>query len=645
MDGERAVVGAESPLVSLSACSPAAEPGLSLVGVRPDLVASTETVSDDAYGSYVDEALAGIGAELPPVSVSACSSTEDAVEPVVDVDPGIVDGEPWPSAAPDTLSDDAYVGDMDGARAEVGVVLPAVWVAVGSSTAGVLGSVSWLLDGIDHAARGGVGHRERLGLVEQAMVVADRVSALVGVLVAEAEVADSATIARGTPLSSWIGLAGRTSAKAAAGLVFTGRDLVGRPGVRDAVLAGRIGVPQARTIAKVLSQLPVGVDASQELAAEGLLLGHAEVSTPEELAALVPGVVEQVCPELVEDREDEQVRLAARAKRARARRGLSFHADGDGSVAFRGSLPELDAAPFITLIDAYVESDRRAARDLLDPLAEVRTSEQRRADGLIAVLAAPSAVWVGSPPGGGSAQGGGDDRSRICGTGLSRRVCWLPVPRSGRVICVVLCCDADLMPVVLGGNSEVLDRGRPAGWSPPRSASVVAARWWCVFPGCDAPDSRCDAHHLRRGGLAGGQRCEFGVVVSASSQAGRTAPVLCRPPPDRWQIRLDQYGLPEVIPPRRVDPDQKPMRRTRKGDPARPGTLPSRTDDRRGGGRPGPVTGRDGWLGSRVAGCPGGGSVARWESEFRARNGRNLGRRRFGRCCGRGPSGALGSGR
>ncbi|MBK8458993.1 MAG: DUF222 domain-containing protein [Micropruina sp.] len=465
---------------------------------------------------------------------------------------------------------------MDGARAEVGVVLPAVWVAVGSSTAGVLGSVSWLLDGIDHAARRDVGHRERLGLVEQAMVVADRVNALVGVLVAEAEAADSAMIARGTPLSSWIGLAGRTSAKAAAGLVFTGRDLVGRPGVRDAVLAGRIGVPQARTIAKVMSQLPVGVDASQELAAEGLLLGHAEVSTPEELAALVPSVVEQVCPELVEDREDEQVRLAARAKRARARRGLSFHADGDGSVAFRGSLPELDAAPFITLIDAYVESDRRAARDLLDPLAEIRTSEQRRADGLIALLAALQRSQQAPRLAG--------DRPRVVVTmreqDLRDRAEQAGVLAAGAQIGAGdlrrLCCDADLMPVVLGSESEVLDVGQTRRLVTAAIRKALSLRdGGCVFPGCDAPDSRCDAHHVLPW-WAGGRTALWNLVLLCPHHHKLVEPprFFAGPPPDRWQIRLDQYGLPEVIPPRQVDPDQKPMRRTRKGDPGQTRDAP-----------------------------------------------------------------------
>ncbi|MFZ1409991.1 MAG: DUF222 domain-containing protein, partial [Micropruina sp.] len=112
---------------------------------------------------------------------------------------------------------------------------------------------------------------------------------------------------------------------------------------------------------------------------------------------------------------------------------------------------------FITLIDAYVESDRRAARDLLDPLAEVRTSEQRRADGLIALLAAHQ-----------QAPRLAGDRPRVVVTmreqDLRDRAEQAGVLAAGAPITAGdlrrLCCDADLMPVVLGGNSEVLDVGQ-----------------------------------------------------------------------------------------------------------------------------------------------------------------------------------------
>jgi hypothetical protein len=60
-----------------------------------------------------------------------------------------------------------------------------------------------------------------------------------------------------------------------------------------------------------------------------------------------------------------------------------------------------------------------------------------------------------------------------------------------------LCCDADLIPAVLGTASEVLDVGRA-------SRLVTAAIWkalivrdqHCRFPGCTRPPMMCHAHHI-----------------------------------------------------------------------------------------------------------------------------------------------------
>lgn len=60
-----------------------------------------------------------------------------------------------------------------------------------------------------------------------------------------------------------------------------------------------------------------------------------------------------------------------------------------------------------------------------------------------------------------------------------------------------ICCDAEIIPVVLGGRSEVLDVGRlqrlvtPAIWK-----ALVARDRHCRFPGCRRPPLMCHAHHV-----------------------------------------------------------------------------------------------------------------------------------------------------
>ena len=115
----------------------------------------------------------------------------------------------------------------------------------------VLAEVRRLLDAVDHPARAGIGHTERLALVTAGRHAARQLDALVTTLVAEADQANSAMAARGTPTTSWLTLDGATSPKEAAGLVFAGRDLTHRPAVQQAALAGHIAVAHARRVAQV----------------------------------------------------------------------------------------------------------------------------------------------------------------------------------------------------------------------------------------------------------------------------------------------------------------------------------------------------------------------------------------------------------
>jgi hypothetical protein len=61
-----------------------------------------------------------------------------------------------------------------------------------------------------------------------------------------------------------------------------------------------------------------------------------------------------------------------------------------------------------------------------------------------------------------------------------------------------MCCDAELIRVVMSADGEVLDLGRITRVpSAAQRRALVIRDGGCVFPGCDLPASRCDAHHLR----------------------------------------------------------------------------------------------------------------------------------------------------
>ena len=61
-----------------------------------------------------------------------------------------------------------------------------------------------------------------------------------------------------------------------------------------------------------------------------------------------------------------------------------------------------------------------------------------------------------------------------------------------------LACDAEIIPTVLNGKGRVIDVGRRTRRVSEALRCVLVARdGGCVWPGCDAPPSRCDAHHVK----------------------------------------------------------------------------------------------------------------------------------------------------
>ncbi|MEO8851837.1 MAG: DUF222 domain-containing protein, partial [Allobranchiibius sp.] len=60
-----------------------------------------------------------------------------------------------------------------------------------------------------------------------------------------------------------------------------------------------------------------------------------------------------------------------------------------------------------------------------------------------------------------------------------------------------LACDADLIPIVLGGGSEPLDVGRAKRLFTGGLRTAITHRdKHCTFPHCDRPPHWCDAHHV-----------------------------------------------------------------------------------------------------------------------------------------------------
>ncbi|MBG6225899.1 hypothetical protein IWX63_002482 [Arthrobacter sp. CAN_A2] len=77
-----------------------------------------------------------------------------------------------------------------------------------------------------------------------------------------------------------------------------------------------------------------------------------------------------------------------------------------------------------------------------------------------------------------------------------------------------LACDADILPLVLGGKSQVLDVGRAQRLFPPHLRRALVARdKGCAFPDCSIPASWCEAHHLKPWSSGGTTSADNGVLL------------------------------------------------------------------------------------------------------------------------------------
>ena len=426
----------------------------------------------------------------------------------------------------------------------------------------MLDGIKGILDAFDTdlVARG-----ERLECAQLARGLASRLTVLSAVLLARADASRESLQQAGTPTTSWLTVQGGLSKREAAGVLHQARDLAAHPEVAQAAAAGRISVGQAKAIGTVLGGLE-SLTEDQQAKAEVLLLAMAASMDADRLVKAAPQVLVQVAP--VQADETLERRLQRQAEAARRNRSLVFRRDPNGSVLFSGSLPLVDGEAWIVQLDAYIESRRRTAVEERDPAGAGLTPEQRRADALVAM--------IGNHGEGRRAPKVGGDRPRVVVTvdyaTLLADASAAGLIGDGEPLSAGdlrrLCCDADL-PAVLGGPSAVLDVGRDHRLVPAElRAALVVRDGGCVFPGCHARPSPCEAHHVIPW-WQGGVTALSNLVLLCHHHHGLVEPARYSVR-DQWEIRIADNGLPETIPPRRCDPNRRPLRHARHHTGAHP---------------------------------------------------------------------------
>ncbi|MGW5363512.1 DUF222 domain-containing protein [Actinopolymorpha pittospori] len=341
---------------------------------------------------------------------------------------------------------------------------------------------------------------------------------------------------------------------------------------------GGISLGQAQVIERAIRRLPNDVDAEVKAEAEAFLLDSAQALDTDDLDRAGKHLYEVIAPEDAERRIGKQ--LEEQERRARENRTLSFGPvrDGMGTIFMRLDVPTL----------AILQA-------LLDPLArprptgpdgpDLRSSERRQADAFAELLGQAQAA-VDAP-------NRGIVRPRLTLTmsydGLVNKVGYATLnsvladsgpthlkvqthsdedgsggqevigyritgPPLSATLVRQLACDAEIIPVVLGGDGAVLDLGRGTRLFTYAQRHALAERdgYYCHFPGCRRPEKWTEAHHIHHWIDGGATDLNNGVLLCQHHHTVIHT--------KGWTVRMGSDGHPEYIPPPWVDPYQNAIR-------------------------------------------------------------------------------------
>ncbi len=333
------------------------------------------------------------------------------------------------------------------------------------------------------------------------------------------------------------------------------------PAIVTAMAAGAVSAAQAAAIVGVLKKLPEDLSVEQVQAAEAMMIGFAAEHGPKGLRDLARHLLEVIAPEIAE--AAEAAALEAQEREARKTQFLRLRDDGDGSVAIAGKLPAADGEALRAVVDAIATSSTTGDGSWAEPGLSY---EARRAQALMTLVHAYHAGGHGPRHGG--------DRPRVTVLvtyeDLLRGVAGATLLGSNTRISPSearrLACDADILPAVMGSDSQLLDLGRTTRlFAGDLRQAIVLRDRGCVFPGCYRDPRDCDAHHIKPWQQHGPTSLDNAALLCPTHHR------LVEPDPhadpttehERWHMRMSHDGIPEVIPPSINDQHRKPQRHQR----------------------------------------------------------------------------------
>ncbi|TAL28028.1 MAG: HNH endonuclease, partial [Phenylobacterium sp.] len=270
--------------------------------------------------------------------------------------------------------------------------------------------------------------------------------------------------------------------------------------VAEALAAGDVLLDQAAAICHAVDALPDHVEADTKTQARDFLLNAAKDHDAKVLRIQGRRILDVVAPEVGEAEEARQ--LAKEEREAEAKARLSMHDDGHGTTYGRFAIRTAEADMFRKALQAIASP--KAGGEGLSPhgmgLAFMEYVRRYPADQLPTAggVAATVVVTMTLETLLGGLKAAQLDTGTMISPGLARK----------------LACEAGVIPVVLGGRSEVLDVGRRRRFHTKAQRIAMAVRdQGCAAMGCERPTSACHAHHLIPWSKGGDTSAEGGVLL------------------------------------------------------------------------------------------------------------------------------------
>jgi hypothetical protein len=299
--------------------------------------------------------------------------------------------------------------------------------------------------------------------------------------------------------------------------------------------AGAIGSSHLRVITATMRRIPPGTHPGTTAQAEETLAHAARRFDPAALTRIGERLLAHLDPDGRAPAEEPE-----QQREPRVRTGC------DGSVSLAGKLDPEGGARVLEVLNSL-----NGRRPPVEGIPDLRSPARRNADALVEAMSCLRDE--GELP-----TRGGQRPHLVLTMKLTDLIDGLGTATLDTGECLTaaearrMACDAGIIPLVLGSDSMPLDVGRRHRLATTAIRDALAQRdQGCSFPSCDRSPRHCQSHHMSHWLDRGETKLDNMCLLCEYHHT-----IVHR---QGWHIRLDHRGHPEFIPPRTVDPAQRPL--------------------------------------------------------------------------------------